>query len=134
MDVNDLDNELKLIADKKNRLSELSYSDSEYDELEEELHNLEDEILEKYGTYLEDAFNEVHDEYCPDTEVLSPIAYIANKYKTNGGGYDVDPGEGVPVDVDDYPGKSSRLVLIPGPPRIVLQVADEEKMEVWKAN
>ena len=33
-----------------------------------------------YGDYIEEALRDVHDEFCPDSEVLLPIAYLANEY------------------------------------------------------
>ncbi len=135
MDINALDQALKQIADRKNALSELDYSNEKYDTIEEELHDLEDKVVEDYGSYLEDAIHEVHDEYCPDTEVLSPIAYLGNKFEVDDdSNYKVTNTEGVPVDVDDYPGKLTKLVLVPGPTRILLQVVGESQEEVWRAS
>ncbi|MDN5200918.1 hypothetical protein QQ008_06085 [Fulvivirgaceae bacterium BMA10] len=139
MDIKSLNKALLEIAEKKNRLSELNYNDSTYDEIEEELHDLEDDFGEKFGDYVEDALHYVHDEYCPDNDVLLPIAYLANKYIEKGKladgsvEYDVEPNEGVIVDVDDYPGKESRLVLVPNPTRLILQVGRNQKEEVWHA-
>ena len=107
--------------------------------MEEALHDLEDDFGEHYGDYIEDALHEVHDEFCPDSDVLLPIAYLANKYivvEDQDEGkkkFDVTAGEGVIVDVDDYPGKVCRLVLIPGPTRIVLQIGQQQKEIVWKS-
>ncbi|MTI23434.1 hypothetical protein, partial [Fulvivirga kasyanovii] len=96
-------------------------------------HDLEDDFLEKYGDYLEDAFHEVHDEFCPDTDVLLPIAYLPNEVIITDDGYDVAFKEGVYVEVDDYPGKETKLVLLPKPTRIILQVDPQQKEVVWKA-
>ena len=49
------------------------------------------------------------------------------------GSYEVTLDEGVPVDADDYPGKEARLVLVPEPVRILLQINNSERVEVWKA-
>lgn len=134
MDIESLNLSLSKIAEKKNALSAISYSDEEYDKIEEELHELEDEMMDKFGTYLEEAINDVHDEYCPDTEVLSPIAYLAKKYDVANGTFNVGINEGVPVEMDDYPGQETRIVIVPGPPRIVLQIGSESQEVVWTAS
>ncbi len=140
MDIKALDNALANLVTKKNQLSGISYNDESYDEIEEELHDLEDKFGEDFGDFVEDALHYVHDEFCPDNDVLLPIAYLANKYKETGSNpdgskrYDVAPNEGVIVDVDDYPGKETRLVLVPGPTRLILQVGSDQREEVWQAS
>ncbi len=134
MDMSKLDSKLTVIADKINQLATMDYHNEEYDHLEEEIHDLEDKLMEEYGTYLEEVFNDVHDEYCSDNDVLLPIAYLAHKYLKTQDGYDVPANEGVPVDADDFPGKDTRLVLVPSPTRIILQVDENERIEVWKPN
>ncbi len=139
MDIKALDRELAALVEMKNKLSVLDYSDENYDTIEEELHDLEDDFLENYGDFIEDGLNDVHDEYCPDTDVLLPIAYLANKYARkgkNGEGtiqYDVDINEGVIVEVDDYPDTLCKLVLVPGPTRLILNINNKGQQVVWKA-
>ena len=133
MDIASLDHDLRQLAEKKNELSQLQYDSEDYDRVEEELHDLEDDFQEKYGEYLEDALSFVHDEFCPDNDVLLPIAYLANKYNVQNENYDVDVDQGVLVDVDDYPGKSTRLVLVPSPTRILLIIDKNLREEVWQA-
>lgn len=139
MDIKALDAALVSIVEMKNQLSTIDYNDESYDHIEEELHRLEDDFGEKFGDYVEDALHYVHDEFCPDNEVLLPIAYLANKYIEKGKNpdgstaFDVELSEGVIVDVDDFPGKETRLVLVPSPTRIILQVGEEQREEVWKA-
>ncbi|MTI21931.1 hypothetical protein E1176_12940 [Fulvivirga sp. RKSG066] len=132
MDEKALDSDLTELIEKKIILSNTEYNNSEYDKLEEELHDLEDSFLEKYGSYLEDALHEVHDEYCPDSDVLLPIAYLPNKVKKVEEGYEADYTEGVYVEVDDYASNETKLVLLPKPTRIVLQIGKEQKEIVWE--
>ena len=134
MDIDSLDQSLRQIAERKNKLASINYADEAYDIIEEELHTLEDAMMEKYGQYLEEAINNVHDEFCPDTEVLSPLAYLAKRYDSENGNFKVGMAEGVPVEIDDYPGKETRLVIVPGPPRIILQIGNEGQEVVWKAS
>lgn len=139
MDTTALDKALRALVEKKNELAQLDYNDPRYDEAEEELHDMEDDFQSEYGEYIEDALHVVHDDIAPDNDVLLPIAYLADKYvkvgeKADGSPvYDTDMQQGVLVDVDDYPGKPARLVLIPNPTRLVLMVAGVGKENVWVA-
>ena len=121
------------MVEKKSQLTGLDYNDPSYDQMEEELHDLEDKFIENYGDYLEDAFHEVHDEYCPDNDVLLPIAYLPNSVIKNGDEYDVSAKEGVYVEVDDYESNDTKLVLLPRPTRIILQIDKSSKEIVWTA-
>ncbi|MDF9794840.1 hypothetical protein OKW21_000103 [Catalinimonas alkaloidigena] len=136
MDIEALDQVLVKIVEKKNILSQLNYNDKNYDQVEEELHDLEDDFVEQYGEYLEDILADVHDELCPDNDVLLPIAYLANKYvKEEDKGkvvYHAADG-GVLVDVDEYPDKLTRLVLVPKPTRLMLQIGNHQEEQVWIA-
>lgn len=118
MNLKELDAELGEIEKRKAALSKLNYNDPKYDELEEELHDLEDDLQDKHGDYLEEALQKVHDNLCPDTDVLLPIAYL---------------GKGVPIEIDEMPGKDTRLVLTTNPPRIILSIGKEKQEVVWTA-
>lgn len=136
MDLDALDKSLIAIVKKKNELLELGYQDPRYDDIEEELHDLEDELLDGYGEEMEKVIQEVHDRICPDTDVLMPIAYLAKSYlpaKHEDGTdtFDVDLKEGVPVILDDYPDHLTRMVLLPTPPRLIVQVNREKRFLVW---
>lgn len=118
MDVKALDQALVKIVKKREELGKLNYNNPKYDDLEEELHDLEDEFQEEYGDFLEEALQQVHDEYCPDNDVLMPIGYL---------------GQGVPVEVDRLPGKDTRLMLAPSPVRIILSVDKDKQQVVWSS-
>lgn len=118
MNVKELDAELREIEDKKAELSKLNYNDPKYDDLEEQLHDLEDDLQDKHGEYLEEVLQSIHDQWCPDNDVLMPIAYL---------------GKGVPVEVDQFPGKDTRLALVTNPPRILLMIGKEKQDVVWTA-
>ncbi len=136
MDIEALDLSLVAIVKKKNELHEIGYQDPRYDDVEEELHDLEDALMEEHGEELEEVIQQVHDKICPDTDVLLPIAYLAKSYvpTTNDDGsetFDVDLKEGVPVILDDYPDHLSRMVLLPNPPRLIVQVNRAKRFLVW---
>jgi hypothetical protein len=117
MDIKALDAALHQIVQLRSELDTLDYSNPKYDELEEKLHDLEDDFQMQYGEFLEGIIQKVHDEHCPDSDVLLPIAYL---------------GEGVPVDVEKIPGKDVRLALEANPPRLFLRVKDKQQL-VWEA-
>src|SRR6188474_1492554 len=114
MDIKGLDNALQSIEKKRDELSKLNYNNPQYDDMEEQLHDMEDEFQDKYGDYMEEALQNIHEEICPDNDVLMPIAYL---------------GKGVFVESDKFPGKETRLTLIPTPTRIVLSIG-KDKNEV----
>lgn len=134
MDVLELDKAIQEIAVHRNALKKIDYNDPKYDDLEEELHDLEDSLHEKYGDYLEGILTEVHDKYCPDTDVLYPIAYLAKSYLIGDKNkFTVAAGEGVYVEVDSIPGKETKLVIVPNPVRIILNVGKDQQQVVWTA-
>jgi hypothetical protein len=137
MDAKGLNKALVALVEKKNELSALTYNDTNYDLVEEQLHDMEDTFIDKYGKDLEAALEEVHDQYCSDSDVLLPTAYLAKKYikKAANGDveYDVSHNEGVWVEADKFPKKEARLVIIPNPARILLMVGPNYKQEVWRA-
>ncbi len=136
MNLEALDQSLIAIIKKKNELQQIGYQDPRYDEIEEELHDLEDELIEQHGQEMEQVIQQVHDKICPDTDVLLPIAYLANSYVPVQGEdghetFDVDLKEGVPVILDEYPDHLSRMVLLPNPPRLIVQVNRKKRFLVW---
>jgi len=118
MDIQALDAALQEIIKKRDELGKIDYNNPKYDDLEEELHDMEDDFQDNFGDYLEEALQNVHDEFCPDNDVLMPIAYL---------------GQGVIVEVDKLPGKDTRLALIPSPVRIILTVGKDKQQVVWQA-
>ncbi|MEM6522280.1 MAG: hypothetical protein AAGF85_10640 [Bacteroidota bacterium] len=132
IDTKNLDNDLLKLIDKKSELNNLDYNHLEYDLLEEEVHKLEDQFLVRYGNYLEEAFHEVHDEYCPDNDVLLPIAYVPNKVvKTGVNTYVAAKGQGVYIEADDFDSSETKLALLPGPTRIELLIDSDRREVVW---
>ncbi len=134
MDLKALDKALQEIAKRRNELKKLDYNNPKYDDLEEELHDLEDTLQVKYGEYLEEALQNVHDEYCPDTDVLFPIAYLAKTYLISDKmEFSVAPNEGVFVEIDSMPGKETKLVIVPNPTRVILNVGNGQQKVIWTA-
>src|SRR5258708_37808235 len=134
MEFKELDQALQEIAKHRMELQKIDYNNPKYDDLEEVLHDLEDSFHVKYGDYLEEVLQQVHDEYCPDTDVLYSIAYIAKNYQINDKNeFSVSPNEGVFVEVDKLPGKDTKLVILPNPPRVVLNIGKDKQKVVWSS-
>lgn len=137
MNIDELNHILVHIAEKRMELNRLTYSDVHYDELEEELHQLEDDLIIHFGKSLDHILQNIHQQYCPETEVMSPIAYLAQNYikiglQNNGTAiYDLaDNEQGMEIDSRQYP--SAHLVILPNPVRILLLANDGEvKKTVW---
>lgn len=134
MDIKKLDQALQEIVKRRIELAKIDYNNPKYDDLEEQLHDLEDSLQDKYGEFLESALQEVHDKYSPDTDVLYPIAYLAKTYTVNDNNeYSVTDNEGVFTEIEGQPSKNTKLVLIPNPPRIVLNGGKEKQQVLWTA-
>jgi hypothetical protein len=134
MDIKALDKALQVIAKKRNELNKLNYDNPAYDDLEEQLHDLEDTFQETFGNDFEKVLQEVHDKYCPDNDVLHPVAYLAKSYVVNDKNeYSVGENEGVFVELDDEPGKPTKLVIVPNPTRVVLNGGKEKQKVLWSA-
>ncbi len=106
------------IVSRRNELSTLDYSHEKYDELEDELHDLEDDFNEEFSEVIEDSVMDAQDELKIDMETLLATAYILPKYVEEGKGYDLDPDDGVAVELEDMPDCNARLMLLPDPLRI----------------
>ena len=118
MDIKGLDKALQEIVKKRDELSKINYNNPKYDDLEEQLHDMEDALQVTYGDYLEEVLQDIHDELCPDNDVLMPIAYL---------------GKGIYVEIDKYADKETKLVLEVGPPRIVLNIGKDKQEVIWTA-
>ncbi|MFZ2905809.1 MAG: hypothetical protein WAZ98_06375 [Cyclobacteriaceae bacterium] len=118
MDVQALDKALQKIVDTKKELEKLDYNNPKYDDLEEKLHDLEDDFQDEYGDYLETEIEKVQDQHAPDNDVLLPIAYL---------------GEGIIIDMKKLPGRDTRLVLLTNPTRLVIRLGKDQQETVWTA-
>ena len=139
MDAKAIDRALVSIIEKKAQLSGLFWDDKRYDEVEDELRKLEDELVDSYGDDLTEILEAVYDGMDVVGDVQLPTLYLAKTYSRSGqtadgmGVYDVRPGEGFRIETDRHAGKFPRLVLIPNPLRVVLQVDGGGREVVWQA-
>ena len=125
MNATDLNQALVALIEKKAELQQLTYDDARYDDVEEALHDLEDDFNDDYGHDLEATLEKVHADLRSDTDVLLPTAYLP-------AGLSAQKDDGVWIDSEKYPGRV-RLVLRPNPARFVLTTAKGQEHELWKA-
>jgi hypothetical protein len=131
--MNTIDEAMIAILQKRLELSKLSYSDDTYDNVEEILHDLEDDFNEKYGDQLEEILDKVHITHCPESDVLLPTAYLAKKFvETADGEIEIGKKEGVEVEWIKDSEAAARLVLLPAPTRILLMTPKGISI-VWEA-
>ena len=134
-----LDQLLTEIVQQRNQLSQLEYSDENYDDLEEQLHDLEDDFNEEYEEVLAPELEKIYTKLKSDTDVLLPTAYLANSYKemqADAKGivtYEVSGAQGVPVESDQLGKVDLRIVLVPNPARFVLLVNGNQLKELWRS-
>lgn len=139
MDLNQLDKDLTVIIELRIRLSKYSYADPEYDDIEEELHDLEDDFNDKYGEDLERELEKIYDKLNSDNDVLLPSAYLANQYvpllPDSRGivSYEVKGKQGVPIESEQFDGQDVRLILVSNPARIVMQINGRSLKDVWRS-
>lgn len=133
MNIQELDKDLLSLFEKRAELSQMGYDHRDYDDVEEVLHALEDDFNEKYGSYLEGILSDIHKEYCPESDVLLPTAYLAKTFKeTADGGVEVGKDAGVLIELEADPAATAKLILLPSPTRVVLQVGKKKNI-VWQA-
>ena len=134
-----IDQELTEIVQQRNQLSALEYSDENYDDLEEQLHDLEDDFNENYEDILEPELEKIYSKLKSDSDVLLPTAYLANYYQEmlpDAKGsitYEVSGDQGVPIESDELGKVDIRIVLIPNPVRFVLLINGKQLKELWKS-
>lgn len=139
MNWDQLDQQLTEIVQKRNQLSQMDYSDVSYDDLEEELHDLEDEFNDEYEEVFEPQLERIYSKLKSDTDILLPTAYLANKYKEmlpDAKGivtYEVSGKEGVPIESDQFDKMDVRIVLVPNPARFVLIVNGKPMKDLWRS-
>ena len=105
------------IIEKKIELAGIDYANEKYDEVEDELHEIEDAFIDTYGDELEEVISKVYKKISPKSDVMLPIAYIAKEYHKieieSGVDYKPLDEEGVPVDIQGFEDQDTRLVFVP---------------------
>jgi hypothetical protein len=139
MDFDKLDKALSEIVELRIRLSKITYADPDYDDIEEELHDLEDDLNEEFGDVLEGKLEDIYAALVSDNDVLLPSAYLANKYipmQPDARGivtYDVQGKEGVPIESEQFDGQDVRIALVPNPARFVMVINGKSLKDLWRS-
>ena len=134
-----IDQELTEIVQQRNQLSALEYSDENYDDLEEQVHDLEDDFNENYEEILAPELEKIYAKLKSDSDVLLPTAYLANFYQEmlpDAKGsitYEVTGNQGVPIESDQLGKVDLRIVLVPNPVRFVLLINGKQLKELWRS-
>ncbi len=121
----------KIVLTKNNLQS--STSEQEKKTITKQLDKLESEFDSNYKEEMHEILLDVHDELCPDNDVQKASDYIAKQYIKKGKKYFVDGSQGLLVHMDDYPHQETKLVLLPNPLRVELNIDEFNKEEVWSA-
>ncbi len=132
MKTEEINNALAQIATMKAKLEKLN-DEKEITDLSEKINQSEVDFELKYGSKLKEVFMDVHDEICPDDKVLPPTEYIADTYLKRGDNFLVDGSQGVKVQSDDFPKEDTKLVLMPNPLRVMVNIDEFDKERVWSA-
>ena len=138
MNVTALNQAVREVVEKRRVLSQMGYDHEQYDDVEEELHDLEDDFLEQYGDFLETVLQKVHNAYCPESDVLLATAYLPRQYqkvvdaKTGEEEVEMGDNDGVWVELEEFPGADAKLVMLPDPTRIEL-LTQAGSQTVWTA-
>ncbi len=122
------------IAEQRTSLNSISYDNEKYDLIEDNLHELEDNFVDEYGEFIEDLLADIHEQLNLESEVLLPTAYIAKNYIKEGDTFSVNGKEGVMVTVEGYTNKDTRLVLLPNPFRVIMNIGGKVQKELWNSS
>ncbi|NMM49214.1 hypothetical protein [Marinigracilibium pacificum] len=135
MEIEKLNEAITEIVEKRAALSKLKQGDDRYNLVKSDLDHLESEFKESFYADMNEILYDVHDEFCPDNDVWSPIKYFAETYTIGEGGkYIAANDQGLKVQVDDFDGKECRLVILPNPARIELRIDGEPTIVAWHMN
>ncbi len=135
MDYQAVNESLDAIVELRNRLYN-ERSQKQKHEIDKELRVMEANFLNQHGDVLHEVMLDVQDEYFSDSDMAPIMHYVAQQYRVVGNNnwgneYQTDPNDGVPVTIDDFPDKSTHLVIIPNPLRVVLHIDSITSHLVW---
>ena len=128
------------IVEKRNILFTMNYNDDGYDDVEEELHDVEDDFNEDYEDFLTEILEKAHAVIKSDADILLPTAYIASFYKEEdevdedgAKVYSIPVETGVYTETEDYSSETdTRIVFMPSPARLIYIVNGAMSKELWR--
>jgi uncharacterized protein YlaN (UPF0358 family) len=133
---------LKLISLNED-LENISYSDPRYDELEDKVYGLQDEINDNYGKKFDEIMSEVYKQLGSKDEILNFTDYVAKTYLISGSKladgslkFDEVPEDCISITVrpEALQGKKvdGKIYLKPNPLRIGFAIGKHERI-VWSS-
>ena len=131
-----IDDRLIKIVEKRNALHETQHHKAQ---LENELRQLEKEFIDWHGEDISAILKKVYQSHFHNEPMLSPMDYFAQTYRKigkniNGSTFDVDHSAGVAVSSSFWPGKATKIVFVPNPLRLLLNIDAHTREEVWSIN
>jgi hypothetical protein len=143
MKYNEVNQKILELIDLNEHLADLNYNDPKYDELEEKVYNLQDEINEAYGKHFDTVIQGILDQLKSKDDLLNFTDYVARSYNVSGDKnpdgslkFDKVPQESTLIIIkpEALNGKriEAKLYIKPNPLRIGLAIGDHERI-VWSS-
>jgi flagellar hook-associated protein FlgK len=141
MNFNDLNKKIETIIDLNIQLSAMDYSNPSYDEFEDNIHDLQDEINDKFGDDFDLILDELYEKFNITDETMFLADYIAGKYEAieaNKFGKqflaDVETAAIVEIDNPKLAGKkvNTAIYIKPNPLSIIMSISGLERV-MWTA-
>lgn len=124
----------------RNELYQTEYNSTKYDELEEDMADLEDEIMEEFGDKLDEVIEAITHSIAPDTDPAHPMAYLAKSYTPSEfvpGEFEINTNDGIRLNstLKDENGKpmKGRLIWLPAPARLVFTSSSDIRV-LWTSD
>lgn len=140
IDANSFNKAFEQIVEQRNKLYKMNYNDDGYDDIEDTLHDLEDDFNADFEEYLTDILENAHGAVKSDADVLLPTAYIASYYQdeneTDPDGakvFSIPTESGVYVECEGQAESTdTRIVFMPSPARLMFLVNNALDKELWR--
>lgn len=139
MDFKKINAQLIELIDLNQQLEKMNYNDPAYDKLEDNIHDVQDDLNNKYGAFFEKIVSGIYKQLNSDDEILNFTDYIARTYKKStenelGTQYIVDPDDSIAVTFkhESIKGKifEGNLYFKPNPLRIAFLLGTQERI-LW---
>lgn len=106
---------------------------------QKELEQAESAFLEQYGSKLRAVLQAAYELHFVEKDLASLLDYLAPRYREvsendNGPTFDVGHDQGVPVTPAGKPGQKAKVVLVPNPLRILLNIDAHTREELWSVS
>ncbi len=139
MDFKKINQQLIELIDLNQQLEKMNYNDPSYDDLEDKIHAIQDDLNQKHGAFFEKIITGIYKQLNSDDEILNFTDYIARTYKKStetefGTQYLVDPDDSISINFkhESLKGKvlEGNLYFKPNPLRIAFLLGAQERI-LW---